>query len=365
VERGKKITLRVNGLNESRPKVFVGGSEARDSAAHGENVTFTVPRDAPEGCWTPVWIQSRAGGASNFVTISIRGPGRDCQQLEGWPARPVKPGSRNAVVMLHRVRGSLELHDGMPNPFQFDSGAGVVFVAGDSEVTPFQILPPGGTCASQTGTFTLDFGAFFSVRNFVGGFERGLDAGPSFRIEAESGEGTMRGSQPGLYAALLGGTAPVMWGPGTPLLLTPGSHRVRAEGSDEMGKLDVGLDIPPMFDWIGEDQIKEIDRSKGLELRWRNLARDRQMVIVAFSVDSDNSATGAAVCVATPDANQMTIPSYALANLPATRPNGVLPVRVLILASLPRKASGAGPVEGLNDARVILMDVRGKNVVFR
>lgn len=150
---GQPVTLRVNGLNETKPRVFVAGVAAPGVKIRGEELTFDLPRKAPTGCWTPVWIQSKTGETSNFVTISTSekpagatepgasgnvgspdrlggraGPvpasenGRDCKQAPGWLGRRAAPGTRTGLAVLEKIRGQME-QAGRIQTFDFDSGA--------------------------------------------------------------------------------------------------------------------------------------------------------------------------------------------------------------------------------------------------
>jgi len=88
------------------------------------------------------------------------------------------------------------------------------------------------------------------------------------------------------------------------------------------------------------------------------------MLALAFSVDQDTAAMGAAACLAPPGTSHLSIPAYALANFPATAPVGNLPLHFVMLISVPRSAIVAPP-NGLDDLHASYMDIQVKSIKFR
>jgi hypothetical protein len=362
VRRRQKTTIRVNGLNDAHPKLFVGGVAARVVSVRGQDLTFTVPQGAPEGCWTPMWIESAPGRVSNFAALRIAARNGVCQQPEGWPLRPVAAGKRGGIVIATRIQGILELRRGQPDEFTLDSAAAFFFRAGDGTPTPFQTLPPAGTCTSYTGEFSLISDLLFRAQRFIGEFTAPLDLGPRLTI----GDGARSAKLPskkveGQYSAAVGGMAPVIWGPGAPLFLSPGQYRVRSADS----KFDVPIEVSPGFDWVNRKEVQEVDRGSGVRLQWTGVGADRQMVIAAFNVHPDSSAMGTCVCVALPGATQMDVPPYALANFPPTERFTPVPIRGVILATIPQSAGGQIPPTAFDDVRAAFIDIRAQMVSFR
>jgi uncharacterized protein (TIGR03437 family) len=382
VRRGQRVSLRVSGLNEAHPKVFVGGLEAPSIEVHQQELSFVVPNGAPSGCWTPVWIQSSDGLIGNFATLAIEGPDGHCEQSEGWFARPSPPGRRTGLLVLERIAASVEAIPGQPRPFAFDS-ASAFFFRSSSKLIPLQLLPPPSSCTAYNGTFTLSYLEWFNLQRVIGPVEKMLDAGPTLAIRGPAGRtGALEPSAPqssaqdtprgeGFYAGMFGGQLPT-WLAGAatapervPLFFEPGQYRLQATGSKEIGPFDVALDVPSGFEWTNQAGVKEIDRSAGVEFTWRNLAADRQMAILAFNVDTDTAALGAAICLAPPKATSMTLPAYALANFPATRPTAGLPFRLVLLVSIPVKPPEFPAPSGLDELRALMIEVQGRNVVFK
>jgi hypothetical protein len=360
---GQLATIRVDGLNETHEKLFVAGKEARVTARSGENLTFVVPHNAPAGCWTPIWIESETGTLSNFATISIHRR-NDCEQASGWPALPRPPGSRNLLVIIERLQGMAELNAGQPAEFGFERGVGVFFRAAAGGLTAFQVPPPSGTCTSYTGTFSFGrISEFLSIRRLIGSQDELLDAGRALKFDDGGTQKWILRRRGNSYSGLLGGSAPFSQ-THQPLLLHPGSYFVRVNGLEEIGTLDLPVDILPTFEWSNESSVNEIDRRKGVEIQWRGIGDNRQMVVAGVSVDSDTGAMGTCFCIATPGANRLKIPPYALANFPEGSAGAGFQPHLILLASIPSSASSSRSPTTLIHARALFLDVRGKSVTF-
>ena len=358
VHRGQEVTIRVNGMNDANPKVKVGGVAARVKRVHGQDLTFAVPSRAPDGCWTPLWIESADGSASNFATLRIADRDGICHQPDGWPLNPVAAGQRAAIVIGARIQGSLEVRKGQPQEFTFDSAAAFLQRAGAGQTSPFQILPPAGTCTAYTGTFSL---LTASVDPTASSAASLIDLGPALTIGDGRHSVNILSKGNGLYSAALGGTIPVMWAPGTPLFFAPGNYAVRSGDA----RFDVPLTVPSVFNWVNRGDVKEIDRSSGVFVRWAGVGADRQMLIAAFSVHPDTSAMGTTLCVAPPGATGMQIPPDALKNLPPTDRPTPVPIRGLILASIPRSSEAAKTSKEFDVVRSAFIGFQGQTVTFR
>ena len=363
---GGNVTIQVNGLNERRPKVVVGGIVSPRVSTRGQEITFQVPVKAPHGCWTPLWIESATGGLSNFATIAIEDRQHACDPIEGWPPRPVSANVREGIIVLARVQGSVEFPRGTPSQFNFNGGTGLFFKTGSGELTPPQILPPAGTCTAYTSPFAFDLGNFLSIQRFFGQYQSPLSVGPSIVIDNGTEQRSLDGGKvPGPYFGFLGGAAPLMKSSPDPAFLKEGSYVIRSDGSEQIEKLNFGLDVPPPFEWLEQSTLATIDRSAGVELHWRDQPSNRQMVFIALSVDQNSAAMGTCVCVAAPDATRMSVPAYAFANFPATQSNETLPFRFVLLGSISSARQTLDPPKGLDEMRAVFADIRVKNIVFR
>lgn len=356
VERNASVTIRVNGLREPSPKVFVAGQRAEVRKLRPNELTFVVPRNAPEGCATPLWIESSAGILSNFASLAIQNRRSQCEQPEGWPIRAARDGARVATGVLTRVQVGLELVPGRPSNFAFDGAAGLFFMARASSPGLLESLPPAGTCAAYTGTFALSPDDVFSLRRFLGSYGEGLHQGPVWL----EGEGQRRISLTtngtGEYSALLSGKLPVVGGPGGTPFLIPGEYFLRND------RFRVNVTVPPSFDWTNRSSLAEIDRSTGFEVTWTS-SPGRRMIVAAFSMDGETSATGSAICTTPANADRFQVPAWALANFPASSSTG-LPVRMVVLISVPAPSS-QNAVNGFDEFRAAFLEIQATTVRFR
>jgi len=373
---GARVKLRVTGLNGQRPLILVGGKAARVVSFSGEDLVFEVPRGSPEGCWTPVWVQSESGTLSNFVTLSIRRARMACQQFPGWPGRTLESGKRTGVVALERVRASLEFAPGNPTNYSVAAATAIFLQAGASSAPTYtQALPPSGACTVYTGTVSLappqqsalplnDGSRNGGLDSVFGRVERLLNVGSSLRLDGPAGWSAALAAQPtaGLFAGLL---ETGRQGRSSASPLAPGGYHLRTSGSNGVEGLDASVAVPPPFEWVNAAAVQEVDRGKGVELVWRGPPGRRMLAVVA-SLDAVTSALGVAVCAARPEADRMEIPPYALANIPPTAsPAGLIPLRLVALISIPGTALGSGRSGGLDDLRTAFIEAEAKTAHFR
>ena len=399
---GQSVTLPVNGLNETKPQVFVAGVAAPGVKLRGEELTFDLPRSAPTGCWTPVWIQSKTGELSNFVTISTSekpggttepgasgnagpldrlggraGPvpasenGRDCKQAPGWLGRRAALGTRTGLAVAEKIRGEME-QAGKIQTFDFDSGAAFFFRAATGAPTVLQLLPPESSCLTYANAFSLTGLSLLRVQQAIGPSDVFYDAGARLVIRSDGSKGgnqesyldAAQGSQ-GYYTGLFGGVLPLPQPNNKPLFLFPGMYRIHAEGGKDLGSFDLPLKVSPPFEWPESATLDEVDRKAGVALEWSGLASDRQMVALAFNADLQKSTLGSTICLAPRGATHFTIPPSAFANFLPTSGIGTLPLHFVVLISIPSELPEQAVPKGLDEARSIYLEIQAKSVRFR
>lgn len=366
VHSGERVSLRVNGLNGERPKLFVGGKPANVQAIQPDQLTFTVPNDAPQGCWTPVWMEAASGALSNFATLAITNSAGPCEDASGWPLRPTTPGRRTALVTVQRIATDLELRIGYPLRAVYESAAASFFRAGPGDVLRQQMLPPAGTCTAFSRMFLFADLRFYerilSLRDFLGGSKDPIDPGAA-QVFPDSDQSTVRDlplTDNAERAAQLGGTSMLAT---LPLFLNPGKYVLAAGGAGGLAAIPFRFEVAAPFE-SDVSPVTEVERNRGLVVHWRDVAPGRQMALIALSADPWTGAAGVAVCLAQARDSEMRIPPYALANLPATRPQSNQPFRFLILVSMPASADIAIP-EWLDEVRSAFLDIQIKTVTFR
>jgi hypothetical protein len=363
---GGRVTLTLNGKIAGHPKIFIAGVEARSLRIQGHQIIATLPAKVPEGCWVPLWLESETGDLSNFVTVEVRNSKLPCKDLPAWFAPRLPAGTNSAQVLLARISGQMEGAGGNPQDFAFESAAAFFVRTGTAKLQAIQAMPPAGTCATYTATFSLDT-AGAAVQSVIGSFEKLLDAGSSIAIRSPDARESKiaPAPTPGIYAGLLGGLPPMTRGKGLAPFLTPGLYTIDGAGAADIPKFSLPIPVPPSFEWLNREEIAEVDRKTGAELRWRDAAPNRQMVAILFSVDQDTSASGTAICVAPPGAPSLRIPPYALANFPATQPTrSIIPFRFLILISIPASPPAA-KIPGVQNARGSFLEIQARSVRFR
>lgn len=364
----QRVTLRVNGLHEDRPKVWVANVAASDVSVKESQLSFTIPSGAPAGCWTPVWIESRSGGVSNFVTIPLSGDGKPCEQAQGWFAKSLPAGTKSGLVALVRISGLVQ-ETGPAKHFGFEAGSAFFYETGTGPIEPLQLAPPSGSCLAFSGTFAFEPKELMRMQELIGSVERLYDAGPSLTVQLANGVTDQILNKPlkdPFYTGFFGGTLPITWEPNTKLILNPGEVRIQDEtGGSNIGKFEMKLQIPPPFEWTNFSDLEWIDRHEGVELHWKNLEPDRQMIAIAFNVDQDTSTRGSVICTAALNASEIAIPPSALANFPPTQPRASFPLRFILLASVPASLTKQPIPAGLDDARAIFLETQVKTVRFR
>src|SRR5262249_4655679 len=93
----------------AQTEVFVGGKIAsvsyhgRNSCCSGiDKVLFTVPADAPLGCWVPVYVRTEGKNTSNVVTMAISADGSPCSEPANAAGAFVTRGGNMAAVIAMR-----------------------------------------------------------------------------------------------------------------------------------------------------------------------------------------------------------------------------------------------------------------------
>jgi uncharacterized protein (TIGR03437 family) len=351
----------LNGLT-----IVVGARQikvAMTPALHGEQkIEFAIPTRVSEGCYVPVYVLASPARASNVVTISIRSSGGSCRP---GPVPLLATGSIG-VAMVSRIAMKTQLG----NADFFDDEAAVVFAANKDRpaLSQLLLLPPEGTCTAYTSSFQEDAplpnSISASLASLIAG--RGLDAGSQLSIrEAGQNRNIVRvNGVPGYYRGRLGEAGPNASRRGPRLFLNPGELHLIGSGGTEIGAFDVGFPAPLPFDWSDRESLSVVDRSKPLELHWRDAPAENLIVILATNVDEVTTAMSTALCVAGAPAGHFTVPPAILANLPASMDSAGPRYDQLLLSSIPR-ASSRIPAAGLEHGGVVGVYTIGRFIPFR
>lgn len=332
---GQAASITGTGLGGLTPVVETGGQRARVLAIRklrdgDEEIRFTVPGSAPEGCYVPILVRLPDRPPSNVVTLPIRSSGGPCEAAWYFPF-PHWTGRRSAVVALSRtVR-----HEGPEESIVDEATASFVTPEPGGEFPgPMLLVPPVGACTTYAGGH--ERGDEFSsslVSSLVASLSGApLDAGPHIAV---AGNGILRriphvtGAR-GLYRSKLGDSH-------DPRSLAPyfsaGMYQVAGYGGSDVGSFALSLPAPAPFSWIGRDELAAIDRRRPLTVKWQGAGADRVMSIVAVNTNLESGAIGVCHCLAPFAQGHFAIPAGMLSHLPAT--GRETPQGWLFLASWP------------------------------
>ncbi len=274
------------GGSASSGRLTVGGVPAtrvvlsRSERGLGR-LDFTIPKNAPIGCAVPVQAIV-AGIPGNVVTLSIARQGEDCSAAEPWFARTRGEG-KSAWIVLMRSKVQLELVPGERADFGIDSAMASFYREPErdlSKLTPFELIPPVGTCTSYVAHLDLNSLLLPSlVRQTVAGRDldlgpkvaaetrtaQSLDAGAAFSLSGPNGTQQVERSihPPHVYTALLGGNPPFTRIEPKPMFLSPGEYVAHITGGSDIGAFDARIHVGKTIEWTNEKAVSELRRRPG------------------------------------------------------------------------------------------------------
>jgi uncharacterized protein (TIGR03437 family) len=357
----QRVALFGTGFGNQASVTVVVGGHAVKTAVNSDKIEFSIPTDAPEGCYVPVYVLASPVRASNVVTISIRDGAGPCRR----DPMPVLEDRTVGVAVVSRTR----IRARNATADSIDDEAVVAFAsAGDRPLSPLLLLPPPGTCTAYTSTLQDDAALPNSISSALASLiaSRGLDAGPQLTIRGagQSRQVIRINSVPGYYRGRLGQSGPNTSRRASPLFLNPGEFTVAGLGGKDIGSFNAGFAAPLSFEWNDDDSLPAIDRSHPLVLKWREAPRGSRIVILATNLDQATTATGTSLCVADGGAGRFTIPPAILANLPASKDTPGARRDQLLLSSI-----AAQPVaiqaSGLEHGVVVALYTIGRFVRYR
>jgi hypothetical protein len=326
-------------------KVATRTYTGRVSCCAGIDVIYAiVPPDAPVGCSVPVQVDVE-GTYSNVVTMAIDPNGQPCSSPLDTVGDILDSGSTFGAIALIRAGLYLETGGGdPPTDVTLDlglAGFGELNIPGGLQ-TVLQGLPmlqgisvpPSGTCQAYTGN--LD------ISNLLGGVDisdptgtaggygveaRGLNVGPTLTLSGPGGQRELAladDENPGLYAALLGGSIPLGDTPSMPLFMTQGTHTLSVPGGADSGPFQTTFQVSEPINWTNRSQITTIRRNSPLTLNWTGGGPNQQVLVGAASTNQNTQATGGFLCVVPATAHTVTIQPKDMANMPSVPPGADL-----------------------------------------
>jgi len=343
-------------------ELWVGGIPAAVSysgrspcCAGLDQITFTVPDKAPQGCWVPVEVRTSHSTVSNFASMAIDSKGAACSDPANPVAATVAKGGSLGMLELTRVIGHEDIGVNAPIDVTNDviGFSATKQAGGPFAFSPFRSVPPPGTCTVYPGV-----GDFFETAQVSEAAVTNLDAGNSLTIAGSgspqkvtlSGEFSSVGSYLPLYSLA------------NQLYLSPGSYTVSGSGGADVRAFQAKITMPNPVTWTNRDQITTVDRSQPLTLEWAGASPQQAMQILGIDSDLPTDSSAMFLCTAQAGASGFTIPAEVLSSIPASRINPLASKAAIYL--MPWTSSGF-TASGLQTAVAAARYVLGKTVSFQ
>ena len=351
-------------------EVFVGGQPAsilysgRAPCCSGiDQIVFTVPSNAPLGCYVPVQVRTSQTTLSNSVTMAIQNGGGSCSD----PANPISAafikGGKVGVAFLARSEVYIDVDTSQPTDVTDDVGEITVRTApgGPFFFNPAISLPPPGSCI----TYTISGNPPAStLPDFFGGLGAELDAGASASVSGISTVSIPRAAASPFYSAVLGTNDPVI-GASALVLNSSGTTTVSAVGGTGVGAFSVTVPAAPALSWANRSQIVTIDRTQALPVTWSTAGLANTLLLIAgANYDLPSNVQRSVVCAAPTGAGSFTIPAYILQAIPASRAAVGQSSGTLTLGVLPQNAAPF-TATGLDTGLAIQVISSTKTVLFK
>jgi uncharacterized protein (TIGR03437 family) len=353
-------------------EVFVGGISAKvlysgraPCCSGTDQIVFTVPTNAPQGCWVPVYVRTAGTTISNVVSMAI-GPtsGSVCSNgvLPQISSLVVKGGKFGEAIVsratTHEDVGVLAPID-VTSDYHFSAGY-------SANVVPFPFNPavsyqPPGTCT----VYTLQ-GDLLNGQPLPGSLPTAtaLDLGPPLVLAGPSGTRTLSYTFSGFRAGYLGGLVSNNILPSS-LFLNPGSYSMTGFGGLDVGPFSVSFTVPQPLTWTNRDQLNALSRTQPLTVSWSGGDSGQMIAVIGVGEDLPTNSSAVFSCIAPPGATSLTVPPDMLSNLPATRPNPLQSKDVIYLVNLAGSSLQNLNAKGLDQGASAYFLINGKTVVLQ
>ena len=351
-------------------EIWVGGKLVTNKLYSGrtpccsgvDQVVFTIPSDAPSGCFVPVQVRVAGNAVSNAVTMAIDPRNGPCSDSANPFSQAFVSGQNTGLAMVLRRSIHVDIGDEPPYDATLDEALGHfrANAGGDRPFEPALALPPPGSCTvyNVSGDLMDDAGLFSTLG-------RDLDAG-NVSVRGSKGTATLTRLDTVnslFYANLLGSTGllPAGLGP-APLFLDPGAVQIIGAGGPEVGAFNASVTVGPTVTWTNRDQLSTINRAQGLTVNWTGTAAGG-IVVDGVSFDVPTNASGAFLCLAPAGATSFTVPPYVLAGLPPSRDDTLQSRAFIELLSAPAPVSFTA--QGLDSGAAFYLSLAVKSVLIQ
>jgi uncharacterized protein (TIGR03437 family) len=352
-------------------QVFVGGQPAtvqysgRSTCCSGvDQVVFTVPSNAPSGCWVPVYVKTAGTTISNFVTMAIgTKPGVCTTDVLPQVTSSFVTGLKIGEALVTRAD---TYHDvGVIAPADVTADYHVSFAfqpdPGQFPFNPALAFPPSGSCTVYALQGDMLNG------NALPGMApttMPLDMGAPFLLTGPTGAKTLTYGFSGARAGYLGGmiTNNILQ---NSLFLDPGAYTVQGFGGMDVGPFSTSFTIPPALTWTNRLQTNVVDRTQPLTISWTGGDSGQVVAMLGFGEDLPTNSSAVFVCIAPLGSSSFTIPTDMMANMPATRANPLQSKGVIYLLALSGSSLKSIAAKGLDVGLTSFYSIIGKTVVLQ
>ena len=353
-----------------KTEVFVGGVSAalqyngRTPCCSGiDQIVFTVPNNAPQGCWVPVYVRTAGTVVSNFVTMAISSDPNSC-------STDVLPQFTSGYINGKRIGKAVAaradtIHDvGVIAPVEVTADYHLSFAfepnPGPYPFNPVIAFPPMGTCTAYE-----EYGDMMDSSPLPDMAPKTipLDWGAPLQLTGPGGAKTLTFGFSGARVGELGGLITNNILPG-PLYLSPGSYNLQGFGGNDIGPFSASFSIPQPLTWTNRSSLNIVDHTQPLTLSWSGGDGSQAVAILGIAEDLPTNSSAAFVCMAPASASSFTVPPDLLSNFPLTRGDPLQSKDVIYLITMAGSSVNNLNASGLDVGITEYDSIMGKTVVI-
>jgi uncharacterized protein (TIGR03437 family) len=358
-------------------EVFVGGVSAplsyngRSPCCSGlDQIAVTLPANVPTGCYVPVVVRTAGTTVSNAVTMAISAqPGAACSEAFNPLEQPFINGRSVGIVALERLDQTVNVIVSAGGEAVSDYVTAAMF---QSSPNPYFFqalfsLPPQGSCtiyAADTNLISsLIFPAEIAGPQFIGA--QLLNAGNTISISNGSSVSVPAIVPLQRYDQLLGGAgSPVFT---TPLFFNPPNPvQVSGTGGSNVGAFSVSVPTAAPLQWTNQSSFSTVSPSQPLTVNWSASGSSGGTALIAGgNYDPASRASSVFICTAPASAGTFTVPTWALASIPATATNATQAYGAILLGLAPLTAPTTFTASGLNAGYAIYLPWLSQSVIWQ
>jgi uncharacterized protein (TIGR03437 family) len=369
---GNDNSAPTTGNLPTQVEVFVGGVSApigysgRAACCSGiDQINFTIPTNAPTGCWVPVAVRTQGTIVSNHATIAIS-PNSSCSEPNNPLATALINGGSQATFFAGRFSTRHDVNTVSALESMADYAGGVLFQQQSYpyNFNPYLSLPPAGSCTTYSVSAYLpnDLPHLTNVMATL----KGLDPGAiSLSTTGRAPVSLPAANFPGWINGYLGGSIPLISQLSSTLLLNPGTFTLATAGGADLPAFNVPFTMPAVFTWTNRNSLSTVNRSQGLPLSWSGVAANNIVIIAGLGVDVPNNTTSGFLCTTHPTDTSFTVPPVVLANIPAQHTRASQSLGVIYIGEMPLSSPTTFSAGSISSGTLMPAQILGKSVAFQ